>query len=77
MSSLQLDRIGSKLLAAELAKDTDLPWHAYSRGKAISPIQVALILKPYGIEPDQLKINNANLKGYKLEWFKVAFESYL
>jgi putative DNA primase/helicase len=78
MLSLNVDRLASQAIADTLAKDEAGPWVAY--GKAQKPInqrQVAKLLEPYGVRPDQIRIGAITKKGYLLAWLADAFEAYL
>jgi putative DNA primase/helicase len=78
MESLNVDSMFSQVLVEHLTKDETGPWVAY--GKAQKPInqqQVARLLKPYGIWPDQIRIGTITKKGYVFAWFEDAFDAYL
>jgi hypothetical protein len=76
---LRVDRLSSKTLVDELAKDGDGPWAAF--GKAAKPIsqrQLAAMLSGFKIEPTNVRLDNGDQrKGYDVSWFKDPFERYL
>jgi putative DNA primase/helicase len=69
-----LDRIRSEDLVNKLVAMVDRPWPEMPyNGKSITQPQVARLLKPYGVKPDQVRFGELTFKGFKLEWFKDAF----
>jgi putative DNA primase/helicase len=72
------DRISSAELVASLIAIEGGPWAEYGkRGKPITQNQVAYLLKPIGIGPENVRIGEQVLKGYSLIRFTEAFERYL
>ena len=72
------DRIWSEKLAGVLGNDADSPWAAYGKsGKPITQRQIADLLRPYGIEPDSVRIGDRTKKGYYLTQFTSVFETYV
>ena len=68
------DRIRSQDLVNKLTAMEDRPWSDMPyTGKQITHAQVARILKPYGVKPDQVRFGDQTFKGYRLEWFTDAF----
>lgn len=64
-------------LVKALAELEDRPWSTWKRGKPITGASLAKILKPFGIESQQLRINFENRNGYALNQFSDAFARYL
>ena len=71
-------------LIALLIGDEDMGWGAYSRGRALTPRQLAKLLDAYGIKPktvrqpkSALEPNGSTPKGYEVGDFKDAFTRYL
>ena len=69
----------SSTICADLAQREDRPWNEYRRGKPITQIQLAALLKPYGIFPaGTVRLDDdTTAKGYKLEDFTDTFDRYL
>jgi hypothetical protein len=69
--SVGLDRFRSEELVNKLVAMVDRPWPEmpYS-GKSITQTQVARLLKPYGVKPDQVRFGELTFKGFKIEWFE-------
>jgi putative DNA primase/helicase len=68
------DRIRSQDLVNKLTAMEDRPWSDMPyTAKQITHAQVARLLKPYGVKPDQVRFGEQTFKGYRLEWFKDAF----
>lgn len=78
-AALNVERLASEVLVAELAKDSDGPWAAFGKAeKPISQRQVANLLREYGIAPKTVRLGNGDQKkGYDVSWFEEAFERYL
>lgn len=72
-----IDRISSVDLATALAQIETRPWPEWSKGKPITPAQIARLLAPFTIAPSAVRIGEANVKGYKKERFDDAFSRYL
>lgn len=72
----------SESICNELGKLQERPWPEYSKGKEqITPVQLAALLKPFGIEPKQKKLTQRdgtkrNLRGYYKREFKDAWARY-
>ncbi len=75
--AIRLDRLPSKRICEELGKREDRPWPEYRNGFPISPVQLAKLLKPFGVTPRDVRIETEVLKGYHLEDFTDAFARYL
>src|SRR5262249_37933007 len=61
------ERWGSQLLCDTLAGLEERPWSEWKRGKPITPVQLAKLLKPFGISSRDLKQpDGVVLKGYTL-----------
>src|SRR5262249_9210737 len=57
--------------------DETAPWATYNKGKPISQRQVAGLLKPYGIKPKTIRLDDGGTpKGYMLEWFADVFSRF-
>jgi hypothetical protein len=63
-------------LIAGLCDDAEKPWLTYSKGKPITPREIASMLKPFGIESKNLCVGDARPKGYELDQFEDAFARY-
>jgi hypothetical protein len=72
------DRLPSSAIAEKLHGLEDRPWAEWGRnGKPISPNQIARLLRPFGIAPENIAIGGRRPKGYLLARFQEAFERYL
>lgn len=74
---------GSMLTSDEvkrlLAADQDSEWADYrGRGRSITKREISLLLDLYDIHPDVIHPHGRKAgRGYKAEWFEVAFTHYL
>lgn len=70
--------IESEILVAELQHLDERPWSAYGKHlKPITPRQVAWLLKPFGIRPDQHWLDSRKVRGYALDECDDSFRRYL
>jgi hypothetical protein len=61
-----------------MTADPDSEWAEWRNGKQISQVQLARLLKRYGITPDRIRIGGASqVRGYLRAWFVDAWERYL
>jgi putative DNA primase/helicase len=68
----------SKRLIELLIADEDQPWATYNKGNPVSQRQVARLLGAYSIISETVHLaGEKDAKGYKLDRFHDAFESYL
>ncbi len=72
-----IERIASADLVDALCADTDAPWATWSRGKPITPRQVARKLADYGITPKVLRIGSGTIRGYERGDFADSWARYL
>lgn len=71
------ERIPSESLVTRLGQMDERPWSEYRDGKPITQIQLAKLLKPFGIQSKTIRIGTATPKGYEMKQFKDAFDRYL
>lgn len=73
------DKLPSAKLAEALAAIEGKPWAEWGRDrKPISPNQLAIQLRPFGISPRTIKLPDGDTaKGYQREMFNEAFARYL
>jgi putative DNA primase/helicase len=73
-----LERISSADLAATLGADMTGPWAEWKNGKPITQVQLARVLKPFGIAPEVIWLKGGGTpRGYKRSQFEDAWERYL
>jgi putative DNA primase/helicase len=72
-----LTHLWSEELVKNLVGIEDSPWADWEGKKGFTQNALARQLEPYGIRPDNIRVGDRVLKGYKLAWFEEAFESYL
>ncbi|WP_157314089.1 DUF3631 domain-containing protein [Chitinibacter sp. GC72] len=72
------DKLHTAQLLAELCNDAESSWATYNRGRELSPKQLCIRLKEFGIKSKQIWISGeGNRNGYELAQFKEAFSRYL
>lgn len=73
----QVDRIKSSDLVRGLASDATKPWSDYRKGRPMIEIDLARLLKRYGIHPKDIRFDTKTFKGYLRSDFDDAFSRYL
>lgn len=71
------DFLSSEEVVAKLLEMEERPWGEWTKGKPITKIQVAAILKKFGVRPKQTWVGSSPSRGYKLADFSDAFGRYL
>ncbi len=72
------NRMFSRDLIAGLAnRATDRPWAEACKGKPITELWLAAKLRPYGIRPKTIWIDDRHAKGYLLDDFTETFRRYI
>jgi hypothetical protein len=61
-----ITRISSEDLTKALGDMIERPWPEWSKGKPITQRQIARLLKPFGIQPRQLRIGE-KVRGYEMD----------
>lgn len=67
----------SSVIVDALNKLESSPWGDMRKGKGITTIKLASMLKPFQIVPDQYRIADGKVRGYKFESFKDVFNRYI
>jgi putative DNA primase/helicase len=76
-ASKAVRRLPSAELVKALVEMEGHPWANWKGGKPITENGLALLLVPFGIEPDNIRVGDRVPKGYLLVQFQDAFERYL
>lgn len=76
-TKMEARSLSSDELCSQLAQDKESPWCESAKGKPITPRQLAVQLKPFDIQPEQMWMERENRRGYRLEKFQDAFARYL
>jgi Protein of unknown function (DUF3631) len=71
------DRLASADMCDTLTAMEGRPWAEWKGGKAITPNQLARLLRPFGIIPENVRIGGKVPKGYLLHRFEETWERYL
>lgn len=71
------DRVFSRTMVAWLNSYKDRPWMEMRRGKEINELWLAQQLRPYGIRPKTIWIEESAAKGYLKEDFAEVFPRYI
>jgi hypothetical protein len=73
----QVSRIASSEICTKLGDIEEHPWPEWRNGQPITVRQLARLLEPLGIRPKQLRMGDANIRGYELDDFADGFSRYL
>ena len=72
------DKVSSAALVHWLNERVDAPFASWSDGKGISQNEIRRHLDGFEIRPEVIRLDDEKTaRGYRLDWFKVAFECYL
>jgi hypothetical protein len=75
------ERGPGRLLTEDLLQDLrareDRPWSEWRGGHPLSAVQLARLLKPFGVRPRLFRTGPKVARGYLLESFSDAFSRYL
>jgi hypothetical protein len=71
------DAISSEELIKKITADPNSEWAEWRGGKAITQMQLARLLKPYGIIPERIQTDGQRVRGYLRAHFVEAWERYL
>jgi hypothetical protein len=72
------DKISTADLIDELCADEERPWSTFSRGKQVTPRQLARLLSAYGIRSKTVRLGPSKTpKGFERAQFDDAFARYL
>ncbi len=72
-----VDRIKSAELVSRLISDPTKPWTDFRKGRPMIEIDLARLLKRYGISPQSIRFENKVSKGYYKQDFEDSFARYL
>lgn len=72
-----VDRIKSAELVSKLISDPTKPWTDFRKGRPMIEIDLARLLKRYGISPQSIRFENKVSKGYYKQDFEDSFARYL
>lgn len=74
----RVTRLSSVDLLRELCSDEEKAWATWNRGSAMTPRQLANMLRTYGVSSVNLKVGYGEVrKGYQAEHFEDAFTRYI
>jgi hypothetical protein len=71
------DRLPSAELCSLLAGIETSPWGEWKSGKALTPIQLSRLLRPFGVYPQTIRTSEGTPKGYVCDSFLDAWSRYL
>jgi len=75
--SKKTTKVHSCQLISFILEDETSILSTYNHHRPITPVQIARILKVFGIVPKNTRIGNENRKGYEYDFFVNAFNAYL
>ena len=75
--SPECDRLASSELLARLIQDETLPWGEFANGRPLTAIGLARVLKPFGVQPRTIRLEQGTIKGYYKESFADTWARYL
>ena len=75
-ASSSREKLSSQDLVEELADFENRLWGEWRNGRPITPIQLARLLKTFGIHPGTIRLSQGTAKGYLLADFKETWDRY-
>ncbi len=72
-----VDRLASAEIVAALAEMEDRAWPEWRNGRAITPTQLARLLRLFDIRPRKVRIGSGTQQGYVLDDFREPLGRYL
>ena len=71
------DRLPSAELIEELNSLEERPWQGWFKGKGLNSHALARLLRPFGIQSQNIRWSKEVLKGYLRDSFEDAWKRYL
>lgn len=71
------EQVSTETILQHLHDRDDRPWREWKKGKPISAVQLARLLRPFGVRPRSIRVGPATPKGYVVSDFDNTFASYL
>jgi hypothetical protein len=71
------DKLATRDLVQDLNAQSGRPWAEQRNGKPITDLWLAQQLRPYGIRPRYIWLDDANVRGYLEEDFRETFRRYI
>jgi hypothetical protein len=71
------DRLYTAVILDDLSSIEDSPWPGWSKGRGLDARGLSKLLGPFGIKPQDVRIEDTVRKGYLREQFADARERYL
>jgi hypothetical protein len=70
-------RLPTADICDRLNSEHDLPFKDYRYGKGIDGVELSNLLKPFGIRPDQFRLDGEKVRGYDVAEFQDVWARYL
>lgn len=71
------ERLASATIVDALNAIQDSPWPGWSYGRGLDARGLSILLRPFGIQPQNIRLDAGVVKGYLRESFEEVWESYL
>lgn len=69
--------LSSADLVRRLSAKEDSPWCEYAGGRPLTPHKLSLLLRPFGIAPEQFRsARQGKIRGYTVDQFESVFQSF-
>ena len=73
----KVDELPSATIVDALKEMEEKPWPEWKSGKPMTTRQLARLLSPFGVKPEQLWIDGGKTRGYRLAALEETFSRYL
>jgi Protein of unknown function (DUF3631) len=71
------DRLATSTILSELNCTEESPWPGWSHGHGLDARGLSALLRPFGIHPQNVRLDSGVVKGYHPDSFQEAWKSYL
>ena len=73
----EADKLTTSELLDKMKLFEESPWNDWNSGKGLNARGLAILLKPFGVQSKNIRINDKVLKGYARQDFDTVFDRYI
>lgn len=71
------DRLSTSEILLTIKSNQDRPWGSWSNGRGVNSQTLSRLLRPFGIQPQNIRLEDNVVKGYLRESLQEPWERYL
>lgn len=76
-SNTQADRLTTSELLETINSNEEHPWATWNNGRGVNSHTLSRLLRPFGIHPQNIRLEDRVVKGYLRQSFQECWERYL